>query len=74
MGICIRMRTYILEFVSNGICEYLYLMGTYIRMRTYILELVSNGICGYCKTGNVNEFNEWNGIIIISTKSTFISP
>ena len=41
------MRTYILEFVSNGICRYLYLMGTCIRMRTYILEFVSNGICGY---------------------------
>ena len=30
----------------------------------------------YCKTGNasnVNEFNEWNGIVNISTTSTIIS-
>ena len=47
MGTCIRMRIYILEFVSNGICGYLYLMCTCIRMKIYILEFVSNGICGY---------------------------
>ena len=37
MGTYIRMRMYILEFVSNGICMYLYSMGTCIRMRTYNL-------------------------------------
>ena len=34
------MRMYILKFVSNGTCMYLYLMGTCIRMRTYILDLL----------------------------------
>ena len=42
MGTCIRMRTFILELVSYGICGYLYLMGTCIRMRTYMLVMVSS--------------------------------
>ena len=41
MGNCIRMRTYILEYISK-VYAHLYLMGTCIRMRAYILEFASN--------------------------------
>ena len=58
MGNCIRMRTYILEFISK-VYAHLYLMGTCIRMRAYIISAPRHPVP---KSTSVYNFNEKGSI------------